>query len=248
MLWLLLTATVRPHAGVTLAVSDARVRRLQYARALVQWTQSPTATDAELVVVENSGEDLERLVRDALPISSARSPRRISAPPPEALVVRGKGAAEAAMIDYAVSRLDDLADDDILFKITGRLFIRNAQRVIPLQQGSRQIVMRASLDWTYADTRFLGASGDIWRECFDAMDAEVDESRGIFLEHVVARRSYVAASSGAATVRRFAGRPHFVGLGGTGGHNYGGPRAFWQRLTRAPLEAFLRHLPPDKQY
>src|SRR5689334_23348356 len=121
--WFLLTGTVRPHAGANVAIADEVVRRRQYAEALARWLTCPVG-QSRIVFVENSGEDLERLAESAARGARPQPLTLLSAPPPSGVVDRGKGAAEAAMIDYALSQLNLLEDEHLLFKVTGRLYVR----------------------------------------------------------------------------------------------------------------------------
>jgi hypothetical protein len=232
---------------MSVTVRDEHIRREQYVQALSRWLDCPLE-GSRIVLVDNSSEDLERLARSASRAVRGQRLVLISAPHPGAVAERGKGAAEAAMIDYAISRLDGLDADDVLFKVTGRLYVRNVRRVIPIRHGRGQIFVRATLDWSFVDTRFFGASADVWRRHFNDMQDAVDEREGVFLEHVVARRSLNAGWSGAVTVKRFAGRPAFVGYGGTTGGSYADWRSKLRHFASTPLEAFLRHIPPDKQF
>jgi hypothetical protein len=243
--WLLLTSTVRPHVGVNVTVADETVRRTQYVRALSRWANAWPAP-SRMVLVENSGADLKRLVDDALP-RGAVQPILVKAPEP-AGTRQGKGAAEARMIDYAVSVLDDLEEEDMLFKVTGRLFVRNVRRIVPTSRGRGQIILRGAFDWSYIDTRFIGASGDIWRGAFQGMGDDVDEARAIFLEHVAAARSLDALRSGTAAVKRFSGRPAFEGLSGTSSSMYGGWRSRMRQVVFTPMEIAMRRIPHDKQF
>jgi len=80
------------------------------------------------------------------------------------------------------------------------------------------------------------------------MQGEVEEDSGIYIEHVVARRSLNAAWSEGVVIRRFAGRPAFSGSAGTTGVDYGGSHGMLRQLAFSPLEAFLRRIPPKKEY
>ena len=145
-----------------MTVADESVRRRQYVDALARWLACPLQP-SRIVLVENSGEDLERLAYSAARGTPSNPPILLSAPPPVGVIKRGKGAAEAEMIDYALSQLDLLEDQHHLFKVTGRLYVRNIRRIIPRMRGRREIILRGTLDRSSVDTRFFGASGDVWR-------------------------------------------------------------------------------------
>jgi len=232
---------------VNVTVADEDVRRQHYVGALARWLACPVQP-SRIVLVENSGEDLERLAESARRGTQSELPILISAPSPGVAIDRGKGAAEGAMIDYALSRLDLLEDEHHLFKVTGRLYVRNVRRIIPPVRGPQEIILRGTLDGSSVDTRFFGASGDVWRRNMRGMQDEVEEADGVFIEHVVARRSLQAAWADGVVIRRFAGRPAFEGRAGTTGVEYGGSLGMLRHLAFAPLEAFLRRVPPTKQF
>jgi hypothetical protein len=231
---------------VTVSLSDVEARRAQYAHAVSQWQSCPI-TGSRVVLVDNSGEELTNLVKSEAHRVGSRPTTLIAAPAPGDVAERGKGAAEAAMIDYAISCLDDLDENDVIFKVTGRLFVRNVHRVIPIREGRSQICVRATLDWSWVDTRFFGASVDVWRQHLRGMAMIVDERERVYLEHIVARRAMGASWSG-VEVKRFRRRPAFAGQSATTGHIYANWRAPLRHLVSLSTEALLRHIPSDKQF
>ncbi len=125
---ILLTATVTPRVAGPLFLTDPAVRRQHYVESLRRWVPFAALSGATLVLVENSGEDLKRLVADAVGEVPGHV-RTLSAdiPAPE-LVARGKGATEAVMLDLVSDQcFDDPAEH--WWKCTGRLFVQQLRRL-----------------------------------------------------------------------------------------------------------------------
>ena len=243
----LLTATITPGVPGVM-VQDPATRRSQYRLALDRWLRYGSRHDVDVVFVENSDEDLDALA-SGLPKGRARGLTLLSAPRPTIPVLaRGKGAAEAEMIDYAVQALEGL-QDSLLIKCTGRLFVSNLMRsVAGVDRSSSAMLLRRTLDWSYADTRCIAASGTVWASHLSGMSVDVCEPDGEYLEHALARRATLAHASGTVTVRPFSARPRLVGSSATTGHRYDSALGDAQRLAALPLERLLRGPLRRKQY
>src|SRR5690349_20767079 len=114
----LLTASVTPQVTRSLHIKDAAERRRHYIESLRIWVPITAKHRATLVFLENSGEDLAALARDAVG-SIPDHLRLINAQPPsEADVERGKGSAEAALMDeFAETMFEE--PDELWYKCTG---------------------------------------------------------------------------------------------------------------------------------
>ncbi len=244
---ILLTAAVTPQIVSDLYIQDPAVRRRQYVESLRRWSPVAARHGATLVLVENSGEDLGRLAHDALG-SIPDSLRLIAAPPPtEADVERGKGSAEAAMMDlFCETFLGDPAE--AWYKVTGRLFVRNFSACIPRQLPPDAIVARVAMHLRQMDTRFFGASAGIWHDYFTDAGVHVRDSDEVFIEKVLMRRTLTAMGQGAQLLR-FAAQPAFLGRSGTHADRvYDSPASRLKRLGTNQLEKMLRGPLSGKQY
>ncbi len=248
--WLVLTATVCPHADSGVAVADPERRRRQYAAALAQWARRFTAPSTRIVVAENSVGDPDRLQQLLDP--NRHHPQVEYLCCGHRAATGAKGAAEAALLDDTIERLTRRAGgpaaQDLMVKITGRLWVSNAAKVLPPVHHGRQVFVRRTLDGSYVDTRLLAATVSVWRHELAGMADQVEEPTGVFLEHIVAARLARGAATGALSVAGFNRRPRFRGVSGTSGSRYGGLVERARVAVGAPVEALLRHLPPDKQY
>lgn len=243
---ILLTATVTPQVTRDLHLQDPEIRRRQYVESLRRWVPTAAAHEATLVLVENSGEDLERLARDAagdVPDHLQLLPA--PAPTPED-VERGKGAAEAAMMDLFSRVTPD--DDAVWYKVTGRLFVRNFARCVPEELPPDSIVARAAMDLRQMDTRFFGATAGFWRAHLTGAGVHVDDRAEFFLEKVLMRR-VLTAMGGGSRLLRFGAQPAWYGRSGTHADRvYDSLPNRAKRLATNQLESLLKGPLRGKQY
>jgi hypothetical protein len=236
---ILLTATVTPQVTWDLHIQDPRVRRREYVESLRRWVSEASVLGATVVMIENSGEDLERLAVDALD-EVPDSLRLVQAPPPsQADVDRGKGSAEAAMMDqFCETFYDDPAE--LWFKCTGRLFVRNLARCMPVALPPNPIIARVAMNLQQMDTRFFGSTTAIWRSHFTGAGVHVSDRDEVFLEKVLMRRVFTAMGGGANLVR-FGAQPAFLGRSGTHADRvYDSPANRLKRLATNRLEDVLK--------
>jgi hypothetical protein len=118
---LILTATVTPSAGVTVARNLPDVRRRDYLDALDFWLQHPDSRLNRIVFLENSGEDLgplERLAAAANPY--ARDVEFISTTPYTIPPGLHYGWGELRMLDEGIARSRLLEQTSHFIKASGR--------------------------------------------------------------------------------------------------------------------------------
>ncbi len=226
-----LTAAVTPTVthGVTVADPDERAR--EYAASLTRWAGTARRLGLRLVVVETTGAP-----REALWPAGVEG-RHLSFVADPADSARGKGAVEAAAIDHALAHAPELRDGTA-YKCTGRLWVANAVDLLaPLPPGTARI--RRTLDWTWVDSRLVGASVDLWRDALAGMGREVDDREGRYVEHVMADRLRRTWATGGAAVERLGRRPVYVGRSGSTGIDYRSPRERLKGVLMQPLESML---------
>ncbi|TAK70418.1 MAG: hypothetical protein EPO13_05665 [Actinomycetota bacterium] len=242
---LILTAAVQPTASGRVDSAAPTVRLAEYRAAISHWLRlSAAGLVSSVTVAETSGWPIDDLV-------PARHDARLdvmSVAIPSPLLARGKGAAEAHALDVVIGRLaDSAAEDFTIYKCTGRLWVRNAARVLtPLP--ARSVRVRATADLSYCDSRFYGAGGHAWRTTLKGLADEIDEDRGLILEQVLGQRLRCSAPGAGVDVERFAARPALVGRSGTTGATYDGRMARLRAVGAAPLEAVLRRYSRIKQF
>jgi hypothetical protein len=222
---IVLTATVTPQVAVRR--SDPDIRAADYRRAIVSWTRVARRLGMRLVVAENSGYGAARLVS-----TSSVVPLDIPIPP-SAVLERGKGAAEALIVRGALDQLE-LANGSRVVKATGRLRLSNPRsslRALP-----HSAFVRISLDDALgqADTRCFAARLDVITALLDGIEDEIDDDRGVYIEHAAYRRLRHSIDAGEAVFDRFPREPRIRGVSGTSNQRYvAGPDTMRFRLSSA---------------
>lgn len=200
---LLLTATVSPGETPDLVLRDPQERESNYLDALARWCEA-LPPNWSIVVAENSGWPTSRFseVGDRF----GRSVQVLECE--DRGSHEGKSIGEAGLVDdFAATAL--ARDCDWIFKCTGRLYVQNIDRCLPALDGTDGICAAIVPSLAHMDSRFFGASREIFLEYFTKMGAEIDEPDVCF-EHVAARRMLRAFAAG-HDFRPFEKLPYFIG-------------------------------------
>jgi len=133
---LLLTATIDPR-GVSIARKNKEDRLNDYIKALQGWINNSQVK--KIVFCENSNSDLTRLKNLCLDLPAEKSIEFLSfdglIDPPE----RGIGFGEMLIIEYAFKNSKLLSTADFVIKVTGRLYVRNINKLIVAVEKSQYI-------------------------------------------------------------------------------------------------------------
>jgi hypothetical protein len=212
---LLLTATVAPRETPDLRLRDPNQREAHYLDALAQWCRA-LPPDWAIVVAENSSwpsarfTDVgERLGRSVQVLECADRGSQA-----------GKGVGEAGL-------LDDFAKSDLarncrwIFKCTGRLYVQNIDTCLPPLEDDGGVCGAIAPSLDHMDSRFFGASADVFHEYFTDMGREIREAEGLFFEHIAARRLLSSLAAG-HPFRPFETLPYVIGHSASLGTSYHG--------------------------
>lgn len=234
MICVVLTTAFRVQVG-TSVLTDPAHRTAQYAAAIARW-RDLRAAEISLHVMDCSGVPIDE-VRTSLG-QLAKGLAITSYSPSLDVISRGKGAIEASAMDDLMCS-GAVPDNTTVFKATGRLTIANATRLLrPVSVET--VVARRRADYSWVDTRFIGFRPHTWRSTFSGMAKEVDDARGVYVEHIAGYRLLRGISTHEVQWRPFEERPRFAGSSGTTGERYRPmPTAVMGTVMR-PLEAALR--------
>ena len=112
--------------------------------------------------------------------------------------------------------LDDFAESELaqschwIFKCTGRLYVDNIDTCLPpLDDDGVCGAIVPSLD--HMDSRFFGASSDVFHQYFTNIGAEIKEDEGVFFEHIAARRMLSCRLRRDMCFRPFEELPYVIG-------------------------------------
>lgn len=168
---LLLTATIAPPAGVpALARTDPADRLGDYQRALAFYLGLPSAVVDRIVFAENSASDLAPLEALVRRIGAEKDVELVSFQGLDYPVEHGRGVGETRLIDTALSRsrlLRELGEDEMFWKLTGRLRFTNLERLIDTAPASCDLYAdfrRFPRPWV--NTRVFACTPRAFRELF----------------------------------------------------------------------------------
>jgi hypothetical protein len=167
---LLLTATVAPPPGVPfLTRSDPAVRLADYAAALRLYLALPNALVDRIVVADNSASDLSALDDLARRAARGKDVELLSFEGRPYPVERGRSVGETYLIDDALTRsriLTALDDDELFWKVTGRLRVANLGRLIASTPRCALYIDFRRYRRPWVDTRVFAATPAGFRAAF----------------------------------------------------------------------------------
>jgi hypothetical protein len=227
---LILTSTVRPHPGVTVRVSDERVRLGQYRHALHWWkSNSPWP----IVFVDNSGSPL---LEELNPEMDARCALMTVEPPARSVAARGKGVCEALMLRSALERLDPKFN--VIVKVTGRLTVANIDKCFSSFDDSF-VTCKMTPDLTFSDSRIFAGDRQSVEYLVDCVIEKSNDEDVRYFEHDLAAGALHLVSEG-IPFRSFRRLPSIRGISGTSGQSYGRVSHEAARLTYDGVRRFVR--------
>jgi hypothetical protein len=221
-----LTATVDPLPVPKLVQTQPDGRAEEYRAALRQWTLE-SALFKEMMWWENSDHPLaHQIAAEFAPGVSAYVFREVAFDSG-----LGKGYGEALMLER-VAHVG--IESEYMLKCTGRLSVANLRSVLYTLHSAPDIAVRLSQDLTYVDSRFFLVRSTLLPELISELKSDVNDNRGKYLEHAIARRVLRLAAEG-AKIGFWAAVPRFRGQSGSTGKRYDSLKS----RVRWPAEALL---------
>jgi hypothetical protein len=150
--------------------SDSRVRMDDYLQALRFYLGVDVGAIDRIVFVDNSHSDLSPLERFADEARASKDVELISYPGLDHPVEQGRSVGETYLIDHALGAsriLSALGNDDLFWKVTGRLRVRNLAQLVastPDDCGIYIDFRRYRHRWV--DTRIFAATPGAFRRLF----------------------------------------------------------------------------------
>jgi hypothetical protein len=209
-----LTATVDIRGVGQLLRDDPLERYGDYERALARWAKCPGLDG--LIFVENSGYDisgLREVVRDSpIPADSIEFLSFDGQDFPRHL---GKGFGENLNCEYVLNHSKLLAREDfMLFRNNGRNYVENVAAFIDALTPPTDVMCELNQNLTWADGRVLGGTVEFFRTYVIEHGRSVDDSKGFYFEHALARAIHAAMADGLVW-RPFPEPPLIRGYSGT---------------------------------
>lgn len=220
----LLTASIVPAVPTHVGAADPHLRLEDYVRSISRWAEF---TDAEIVVVENTGSsDVLRARLDGWLKGWPERLRVEEALVPSHVVAQGKGASELFTVD-AVLRRYEIRSDRCVVKASGRYIVSHPKvflRSLDLEALNLRIGRRGLVD-----ARLFAVPTWFMWDLVTRID-DLDDGRGYFLEHLLADLARSFAAQGVALQEPILGS--LIARAGSRGSLHGG------RLGR--ISAYLR--------
>jgi hypothetical protein len=225
---------VSPGQTPDLVLRDPQEREANYLSALARWCKA-LPSNWSIAVAENSNWPSSRFA--AIGDQFGRSIQVLQCE--DRGSHEGKSIGEAGLVDdFAAAGLAQ--DFDWIFKCTGRLFVHNINACLPTLDGASGVCASIVPSLEHMDSRFFGASREVFLEYFTDMGEEIDEAENIYFEHIAARRMLLALSAGHRFLP-FEELPYFIGRSASIGIPYhgGSIRAKWflrQQVRRLMID------------
>jgi hypothetical protein len=149
-----LTGCINPNGMSFTKLLDPDVRLKQYIAAIKFYLNN---TNLKIVFVDNSGVNLKSYFDDSLYNSRLEILSFLGNNYPKNL---GKGYGEMLILEYALKSSVFIAKADFIFKITGRLQVRNIKALVNQYEKNLdlQIIVDLKGMLFYADSRFWGGA------------------------------------------------------------------------------------------
>lgn len=127
----------------------------------------------------------------------------------------GKGYGEGEIIKYAIEHSKYLTEDAVFYKLTGRIFISNLERIVKRDKQKQNIFIRAQRNKKIIDARFFKVSVSFFKKHLLNAFHEVNDLQKHYLEMV-----YFEKLKDLNGIERFSEFPKVIGLSGSTGEKY----------------------------
>jgi len=220
---ILLTATIDPKGIVFLKRNNPMARENDYIKSIKRWME---IQQLSIVFCENSGYDIDKIKNviknvknniEILQFKGQNFPREF-----------GKGYGESMIIDYAIKHSKLIKNSDYVIKVTGRYFIENIEKIATILVKGSDIYIMADLkkNLSWADSRIFAFKSSFIIEYFSKFQNILNDSKGFYLEHALARASLRAISDGYKWVP-LPSKPIIIGYSGTSDAPYNVSKIRW---------------------
>ncbi len=220
---LLLTGCIDPNGMSYNALNDCFVRKQHYIDAIHFYLNK---TNLPIVFIENSSNDISEEFKEKsnfnrleiLTFSGNDYPKHL-----------GKGFGEMKIIEYAFQHSTFISNCKFIFKITGRYKILNINHFISFHEKNISLdIISDFLDnsLSFSDSRFFGGTFSFFKDIFVKNQYSVDDSKGVYLEHVLSKNIHQAIIFG-YNFSFFKHKPRYSGVFGTFNRKYKHRCIYW---------------------
>ncbi len=218
---LLLTGTINPKVffkdGKSVYLMDEKLRLKQYEEMIYQYIMYTKFDD--IIFVENSGYRFDYERYEKIATQHTKRFEFISMRPNVDKIVKlGKSYGEAELIDYAMKNSKLIKEHDVIYKITGRVFLKNWKRILHTKDnGKNEFISINKVHWCKTD--FFKVNKNDYFKYIYGIGEKCNENKGIDLEKVY----YNELKNTAIEIESFKVYPRLEGMYGTTGQKYNKP-------------------------
>jgi len=162
---ILLTCTVEPSKDVIVARNNADLRLNDYEVAIKKWIELARPHGHKILVIENSG-NIDK-IKNRCRLVNYPYIYFLASSKDEASQYEGISAGEFAMLREALPIIQSFQDVKFCWKITGRLFVENFEK-IRKSNSTEAVVNRFYSPFHIIDSRIVGFSIEVFRALVSA--------------------------------------------------------------------------------
>lgn len=208
-----ITATFNAGATPEVARRDPKQREQDYLTAFRAWMSSQC--NADFLFCENSNADLTRFSEEVEMHKSEKSVTLLSFDGNSGAEKKGKGYGELEMLRYAFDTIPQLSNYRYIVKVSGRYRVVNGAAVIEkIGEMSADLICDIHANLTYGDTRTVAFTPHVALTHLIPFREELDEVRGVIIEHLMARCLHRTLLAGGAWAP-LPCTPHCDGISGS---------------------------------
>lgn len=178
----LLTSAINVSAPRT-ALSEPSRRLEETLKSIEMWRRMPGV--GKIVLCDGSGFDFPMIAlgsRDGADVEVLSFTNDV-----EEVGRKGKGYGEGQIVSHALAHSRFLSTESVFAKCTGKLWVSNFRRCLRGFNGVAAFDYAGWLQPTSIDTRFYIVQKSFYLDVLSDAHVGVDDSRGIYLEHVFAQ-------------------------------------------------------------
>ncbi len=198
-------------------VIDEKVRLKQYEERISQYILNTDFND--IIFIENSGYPFDFETYQKMAKEKSKRFEFISMKPNVDKVKElGKSYGEAELIDYAMKNSQLIKEHHVIYKITGRIFIKNWKKILRTKEnGKNEFISINKAQWCKTD--FFKVNKEDYLKCLYGVGERCNEKKGIDLEKVY----YHQLKKADIEISSFKEYPKLEGIFGTTGQKYNKP-------------------------
>jgi len=211
---LLMTACIDVGKTPFVTIRNSQDRLNQYLRSVILWIIRSDIKN--IIFCENSGFQYDYGFLKDLAGIYGKAIEFIAFNGNDASYSKGKGYGEGEIIKYALNNSKLISPDDMVYKITGRLYMKNFNAIYKEHLANDNVFNKLSyeIDEDKVDARFFKYSVRFYRHYLIDAYKDIDDPKGRYFEHILYSRLK------GIDIPSFKLFPDYVGISATSGKDY----------------------------